>query len=263
VKLNRPGELQFVKQLAVKYRLVPLLERAIRSLGEFSWEYKYEPKVGDDAWHPSGDCTPSLTDLYYQATGAGEEWDRSGMLKTFQVGHFWHQYLQEIMVRANLADPSDIERRERRGWGPLGTLEAEVRYFPHFSDPILWKPYHWATGSADVAPFELDMGPRAVVDFKTMKSMDFKRMDPPAWAVDKWECQGNIYMDWHNCDVAIFVGINKDSPHELKEWEFRRNQPLIDAIYQKWELVSMCLDEGIVPPEEEEIQLPLEGPVTP
>jgi hypothetical protein len=256
MRLNRPGELQFVKQLAVKYRLVPLLERAIRTLGEFSWEYKYEPKVGDDAWHPSGDCTPSLTDLYYQATGAAEEWDRSNMLKTFQVGHFWHQYLQEVMVRADLADRSDIERRgtkcwAEQGWGP-GVRTAIARP----------KPYHWATGSADVAPFELDMGPRAVVDFKTMKSMDFKRMDPPAWAVDKWECQGNIYMDWHNCDVALFVGINKDSPHDLKEWEFRRNQPLIDAIYRKWELVSMCLDEGIVPPENEEIELPLEGPVT-
>jgi hypothetical protein len=257
LKLNRPGELQFVKNLAVKYKLVPLIERAIRDLGEYSWEYKYEPKVSDDAWHPSGDCTPSLTDLYYQASGAGEEWDRTGMQKTFQVGHFWHQYLQEVMVRADLVEPVCIERRGMKVWGP----EDYAQRPDPWGVPLLRRPYHWATGSADVVPWEHD-GVRAVIDFKTMKSMDFMRNDPPAWAVDKWECQANVYMDWHNCDIAIFVGINKDSPHALKEWEFHRNQPLIDAIYQKWELVSVCLDEGVVPPEGEEIELPLEGPVT-
>lgn len=255
----RKDDLQFVKNLATNYKLVPLLERAVERWGDDEWSFEYQPKQEDDAWHPSGHCTPSIYDLYMSVKHPEKD-DRSRMHKTFMVGHFWHQYLQWVMEVDELVKPENIERRGLKGWGEMGSKQDEVRYFPHLKDPILWKPYHWASGAADIAPCTIPGHGDYLIDFKTMKSMDFRRQDPPAWAVDKWECQANVYLDFFDLDKAIFVGINKDSPHDLKEWEFHKNQPLIDAIYQKWELVGMCLEEGIEPPQDEDIELPLRGP---
>jgi hypothetical protein len=47
----------------------------------------------------------------------------------------------------------------------------------------------------------------------------------------------NIYMDFFDYDRALILAINKDTPHDFKEFEFRRNQPLIDVIYDKWKFV--------------------------
>jgi hypothetical protein len=46
----------------------------------------------------------------------------------------------------------------------------------------------------------------------------------------------------------------------LKEFEFDRNQPLIDAIYSKWKLVGDCVEIGLEPPLDYEVPLPLVGP---
>ncbi len=55
-------------------KLTPHLERAIGE-GEFPWEYKFEEKEDDDAWHPSGHCIPSTAELY----------------KIAQESNGWHQ----------------------------------------------------------------------------------------------------------------------------------------------------------------------------
>lgn len=179
-------------------------------------------------------------------------------MKTFQVGHFWHQYLQEICLRADFCSWKAIERRGMKGWGP----EDNPRPDPYFEGDFMhWRPFHWVTGSGDIAPCLVPGEGKMLVDFKTMKSMDFRKQEPPIWTADKWECQVNIYMDFFGLERALIVGVLKDSPHDMKEFEFRRNQELIDAIYHKWKLVSVCLDEGIVPPEDEDIHLPLRGPV--
>ena len=62
-------------------------------------------------------------------------------------------------------------------------------------------------------------------------------------------------------EKGLIVAIQKDAPHDMKEFEFVRNQPLIDAIYHKWNIVSQCLDEGVEPPKEEVIELPVSGAV--
>jgi hypothetical protein len=74
------------------------------------------------------------------------------------------------------------------------------------------------------------------------------------------ECQLNIYMDFFDLERGMILGVQKDSPHEFREFHFDRNQPLIDALYNKWRLVAMCLDENVSPPEGEDIGLPLKGP---
>jgi hypothetical protein len=269
------------KGLGNKWKLVPHLEKTIGQ-GDFEWNFDYTPKIKDDAWHPSGDCTPSLHALYLKATGQLDEAPLTATsYKTFMNGHFWHAYLQWIVQhKLKFADHQAIERRGHKLWAePVASYSKHDLYFYRegrdVSDNLLrvWpdsddrtakvqpKPYHWATGSGDIAPCSIPVYGDYIVDFKTVNTRMFT-YGPSDDVLAKWECQGNIYMDFFDGDRILFVGIQKDYPHDMKEWEFRRNQPLIDAIYKKWMLVSECLDEGIVPPEDEEFPLPLEGPIS-
>jgi hypothetical protein len=234
------------RKLVTKTKLAVHLDRVIESAGDFEWTYKYEPKTGDNAWHPSGDCTLSPRELFDKATGAVEKDSIGGGLrKTFQVGHFWHGYLQEIVVnQLGYATPDAIERPGQKIW-------AEENGKP--------KAYHWCRGSADVAPVTIPGQGEFLVDFKTMGSFDFKRTTLPDWSAAKYECQMNIYMDFFDLERTIVLCINKDSPHEFKEFIFNKNQPLIDTIYDKWQYVSDCLDNGNIPNSAETWELPIRG----
>lgn len=251
-----------------KTKLAYVLDQQISKQGEFVWEYKYKPKLEDNAWHPSMHCTPTLAELYHYAKDAkdipvttnpddGESVQieprqlEAGLAKIFQVGHFWHQFLQEICVRAELCEPEAIECKGGRVWGEAeaGTTEFEP------------KPFHWVTGSGDIAPLEVPGHGPYLIDFKTMGSHTFRPNLPSEQTLEKWECQLNVYMDFFNLEKSMIIGINKDSPHDFKEYEFHHNQELIDALYYKWKLVAMCLDEETEPPEDEEVDLPIIGPV--
>lgn len=262
-----PKRKGFTKAFA-KTKLGYLLDKEIGK-GEFVWEYKYEPKGEDDAWHPSGHCTPSIFELYQYAAAYEvlSETPQDGsapidknapaheppLAKIFQVGHFWHQYLQEICVRASLCELKNIERRGYKGWGDL---EASLK-----PGEERWKAFHWVTGSADICPLEIPGHGPYLIDFKTMGSHQFRGNKPHELTLEKWECQLNVYMDFFNVDKALIVGINKDAPHDFKEFEFERNSDLVDRLYYKWKLVSECLDEGVAPPENEVVKLPIKGPI--
>lgn len=269
IKFNRKsGATAFVR----KYKLAPLLDKAILGGEEEPWEFKFEPKQGDDAWHPSGDCMPPAIELYHKALNHGEGDDLSRLRKTFMVGHFWHQWLQHVVVTNSWADGYDIERRGAKWWGQAEDVVddnsgQEPPWYeevivdnpddPHFGWYVKPKPFHWVTGSADVAPCTIPKHGDYVIDFKTMGAHDFKRDNPPEWTADKWECQINIYMDFFGLEKGIVLGILKDSPHEFKEFEYYRNQELIAKIHSKWEYVSQCLEDGTEP--EDDVDLPLEG----
>lgn len=266
-----PKKKGFTKAFA-KTKLGYLLDKEIGK-GEFVWEYQYEPKGEDSAWHPSGHCTPTLFELYQYAAAyevlsetpldGSAPIDKNApghepsLAKIFQVGHFWHQYLQKICIRAGLCDEQHVERRGERVWKEMGPI-----YWGGGGDGIyLPKSFHWVTGSADICPLDIPGHGEYLIDFKTMGSHQFRGNLPAELTVEKWECQLNIYMDFFDMEKALIVGINKDAPHDFKEFEFRRNQDLIDALYGKWKLVSECLDEGIAPPEDEVVELPTKGPV--
>lgn len=236
-----------------KTKLGYLLDQEI-SKGEFEWTYHHEPKQDDTAWHPSGHCIPSPYELYHIAKGDIEVFSGPKPYKVFQVGHFWHQYLQEVCVRAGFCDKENVERRGSKVWGEYNY------YWGGSGDGIsLPSPYHWVTGSADIAPCNIPGHGEYLIDYKTMSSFIFKDSLPSESNSEKWECQLNIYMDFFDLEKALIVGINKDGAHDLKEWEYTRNQPLIDALYYKWKMVSKCLDEKIPPPEDEVVHLPLNG----
>jgi hypothetical protein len=232
--------------LAKGYKLAPLLDKHIGK-GDFEWTFDYEPKRADDAWHPSGDCTPTLFQLYKSAKTRQVEEISTSLYKTFMVGHFWHQYIQTLLLNGDFCDTSAIERSGYKSWDSVN------------GEPM--KPFRWVTGSADVAPVTIPRHGDYLLDIKTMNGHDFRSNGIPAWTKDKWECQVNIYMDFFDFDKAMILGVMKDSPHDFKEFEFERNDELIDALYKKWKLVSACLDEDVAPPEDEEYDLPLVGPI--
>lgn len=252
----------FVRNLVKNHKLVGSIDKVIGD-EEFSWKAEFGPKTGDDGWHPSGHCLSQPNALYAMASAAlaGEDPKKpaASLMKSYQVGHFWHAYLQWIIVKKlNYADEAAIERRGYTGWGD----EVKARYFgTNGKGPkVTHKPFHYATGAADVAPCSIPVHGEFLVDIKTMGAHDFKQMQLPAWCAGKYEAQINIYMDWFDLERAIILCVQKDSPHAFKEFEFERNQALIDAIYGKWSLVGACLEVGEEPPEDYEVELPLVGP---
>jgi hypothetical protein len=252
----------FVRNLAKGKLLVPFLEQYAEYDKPF--EFKYKPKEDDDAWHPSGDCMPSVMDLYYKVTQPGVEVHSPGLQKAFLVGHFWHQVLQNVLVDLGFAKPFAIERKGAEFWGPsLESIIPKDWPWPQYS-----KPYHWACGSGDVAPLELPSDWVGILDIKTMRAGDFKPASTsgllPARFRDKYEAQINMYMDFFDQSHGMILAVNKDSPHDCCEFVFDRNDELIATIYEKWQYVSECLDEGHPPLEgaDEVFQLPFTGPVS-
>jgi hypothetical protein len=245
LKLNKNN---LTKNLVNNYKLVTLLDKHIDE-GDFEWNATFTPKIGDDAWHPSSDCTPSLHELYMKATEQALARPISTSLrKTFMVGHFWHAWIQTMVVRLGLCDETGIERKGKRVWAyqnPPGNGEMKPQ------------PFHWATGSGDIVPCTIPGHGEFLVDIKTQHGFAFKQNHLGDFAA-KYECQVNVYMDWFDLDRTIILCVSKETG-EMKEYIFERNQPLIDAIYTKWELVGTCIREGVVPPEDEAFVLPLAG----
>lgn len=253
-----------------KTKLGYLLDKELAK-GEFIWEYKYSPKLEDNAWHPSSHCVPSLHELYIYAkhakivapppkdgsAGIGKNFNfraiEAPLAKIFQTGHFWHQYLQEVCLRAGWCEKHQIERNGKQGWGEMWSI------YPSHTPRYL--PYHWATGSADICPLDIPGHGEYLIDFKTMGSHQFRPNTPHELTMEKWECQLNVYMEFFDMEKAIILGINKDAPHDFKEFEFHRNQDLIDSLFAKWKLVAECLDEKVAPPEDEIWELPIKGAV--
>lgn len=224
------------------------LDRACREFDQ-EWTFTYEPKMRDLGWHPSGDCLPAVTELYRKAITAltpspadvGVPSPRSSNSKAFMVGHFWHQWIQTVMVHEGWVGEENIESFRFRDWGQT------VR-----------EPFHFVRGQADIVPFSY-RGWTGLVDIKTMGSNDFKQNRVPTQWADKYLCQINIYMDLFDQEQAMILAVNKDSGHGFQEFTFVRNQPLIDAIYRKWEYVSACIEDRTDPSAEddEEYRLPL------
>lgn len=268
---------KLTKGLLKKEKLAPYLDKALRSFDE-PFTFEYTPKGSDDAWHPSGDCTPSILELYEKANAhldAAEllaEPDANvevvpanispSLRKSFIVGHYWHQLIQHLIVeKLGFATPEAIERRGSHVWTPLHYVNLYHGVIPPDSRVTLLpagQPFGWATGSGDVAPLVLPKGWEGIMDIKSMSARTFNLSTVPF--ADKYECQINIYMDFFDMERGLILGVCKDTPHEFKEFEFIRNQPLIDVIYEKWEIVSDFLALG-EPPKDIKIELPLSGPV--
>lgn len=259
---------KFTMGLMKKEKLAPYLDKALREFDE-PFPFEYQPKEPDDAWHPSGDCTPTPLELFEKAEGhlEGIEQLEAGdaevvpasispsLRKSFLVGHYWHQLLQYIILnKLEFCEPEDIERRGSRVWGSQSYLNLDEGF-------LTGDPFNWVAGAGDVVPLILPKDWEGVLDIKTMSARSFGLSTVPF--ADKYECQVNIYMDIFDQEQAMILGVCKDTPHDFKEILWERNQPLIDTIYDKWYYVSECLAMGVAPSidDAEKFSLPLSGPV--
>jgi hypothetical protein len=244
----------FRKDLSPKYKLVPKLDRAIAGFDE-EWDFHYVPKEHDLYWHPSSHCVPLASELYDLARERlnhgpkPDEETQRPLRKYGPVGHFWHQFLQHIMVRYDMCELSDVEREGFKAWTPL------VKE-PGVSAKWDARPFHACVGQADVAPWT-HKDHDYIVDFKTMASRNFQRVALPDSFAAKYICQMNIYMDLFGYDRALIVAINKDTPHDFKEFEYRLDHDLVDLIYAKWVYVAGCLEDGQRPDADDDAHFAL------
>lgn len=214
----------FIKDLAKKEILVPHINNYL-ARADFPTAFDIEirtSKEPDDAFHPSSDCHPCECELYAKFSGLAEKQELTATShKNFFVGHFWHGLLQDVLCnRLEFCQPDDVEKELR------------------------WQDYKWwARGFADIAKCDVPGKGSYLVDFKTMNSYSFQK--PSLDLLAKWQLQVACYMAWDNrVESAIIVGIQKDTPHEFKEFVFHRDDSLLEPIYDKWTKVKEALDQG-------------------
>lgn len=211
----------FIKDLAKKEILVPYINNYL-ARADFPEKFDIEIRTGkepDDAFHPSSDCYPCECDLYAKRTGKAEPQELTATShKNFFVGHFWHGILQNIICdQLGFCDSNDVEKELR------------------FLDPN-W----WARGFADIAKCDIPGKGSYLIDFKTMNSFSYQKPNDDLLA--KWYLQVSCYMAWDNrVDSAIIIGIQKDTPHEFKEFVFHRNDEILEPIYDKWSRVMLAV----------------------
>lgn len=210
----------FIRDLAKKEILVPHINNYLAradfpSKFDISIKTKKEP---DDAFHPSSDCYPCDCELYKKFVGEEDKGLNATSYKNFFVGHFWHEILQDIICkRLEFCESSDIEK--------------ELTH--HNQD---W----WGRGFADIAKCDIPGQGSYLIDFKTMNSYSFQK--PAETLLDKWKMQVACYMAWDDrVESAIIIGIQKDTPHEFREFVFRRDDELLNPIYDKWSRVSLAV----------------------
>ena len=72
----------------------------------------------------------------------------------------------------------------------------------------------------------------------------FSYQKPNENLLAKWRLQVACYMAWDNrVESAIIIGIQKDTPHEFKEFVFQRDDSILEPIYEKWTRVSEAIQK--------------------
>lgn len=247
----------FIKQLSQKRILVPHINRYLE-LGKFpeSWKLEITPNRGPDSFfpsfHPSGDCTPCVKQLYAKLKGfLPDDKLAASSQKNFAVGNFWHIWLQTIIVEGlGFCGWDEVEKGLNITW-PRPKVEGEFDLEKGFKPPRL--PHEqrlwWGTGTADIAHCDIPGVGKFLIDFKTMNSRYFAKDESElTFLTDKWKAQVSCYMDWlGDIDRAIVVGIQKDSPHEFREFLFDKDDTLVYNIYNKWTEVAQSVKENVAP----------------
>lgn len=211
----------FIKDLAKKEILVPYINNYL-ARADFPKQFDIAiaaHKEPDDAFHPSSDCYPCECELYAKFSGQAEKQELTATShKNFFVGHFWHGLLQDILCeRLEFCNKDDVEK--------------ELRFQDH-----KW----WARGFADIAKCDIPGKGSYLIDFKTMNSYSFQK--PAESLLAKWQLQVACYMAWDNrVDSAIIIGIQKDTPHDFKEFVFNRDDAILEPVYEKWNIVAEAL----------------------
>jgi hypothetical protein len=225
----------FLKDLAQKKILVPHINRYLEK-GEFPDEWRlsiFPAKPADPftpTFHPSGDCLLCERQLYKKFTEPRREKENYTSQKNFAVGNFWHAWLQHILVDGlHFSEWKQVERHCEHD----GYQESD----------LLWK----GSGSADII-CEIPGHGTYLVDFKTMNERHFKADENViGYLLKKWTYQVNCYMQWLDLDKCVIIGIQKDTPHDFREFVIERDDSLLLPVYDRWTTTALHIRDEVMP----------------
>lgn len=212
--------------------LVPLIESYQRS-AKFpeTWTIEIRNSKPDDGhFHPSSDAFTSPHDLWLAKQGRLARSPISPALRrTFDCGHMWHGYLQNILIEMGLVKPENVEKYIVK---PVTTHRGEFI----------------GAGTGDLIDVQIPGYGSWLVDIKTMNKPEFEQ-GANEYTMVKWRAQVSCYMDWFGADKAMILAICKDSPHDMREYQIIKDQSMLDEIYDRWSFVAECLRTNTDPDE--------------
>ncbi len=186
-------------------------------------------KERDPYYHPSGDCFLSPTDLWKKRQGLlMSKPVNAALQRTFDCGHMWHGYIQNILIDMGFVLPENVEKQLTHT--VLSTPEFEVI----------------GRGTADLVDVAIPGHGDWLVDIKTMNKVEFER-GADQFTLLKWKAQVSCYMDWLGVEKAFILAISKDSPHAMREYQIVKDEKLLSEIYERWAYTEFCLAKGIEP----------------
>lgn len=151
----------------------------------------------------------------------------ASLQRTFDCGSMWHDYMEQIVVEMGFTKPEDVERYA------IQKIETD-------------HGIAYGSGKGDLVNVEIPGHGSWLVDLKTMKKSDFES-EPPKYLWDKYVAQVNLYGNWFGQKKLMILGIEKDSPHRLREWVIPYDPELVRGIYDRWTYTMSCLELGTEP----------------
>jgi hypothetical protein len=204
--------------------LAPLID-SYQARGKFpdKWEIEIRnTREPDSHFHPSGDCYTDPRHLYLEKTGQIKPQRISSALRrTFDVGHMWHGYIQAMLVDMGLVAPDNVEKTLKH---KLCTIDGTD---------------YWCKGTADLVDVHIPGHGYWLVDIKTMNSTNFA--NPPEDTMKKYRAQVNMYGDWTGSDKMLILAVNKDSPHDFREFIVPKDEDVLVDVYTRWTYVAECI----------------------
>jgi hypothetical protein len=204
--------------------LAPLIDQYLaRAKFPPTWELVIENfREPDPHFHPSSDCYTDPYTLYLDKTDQLKSRPISASLrKTFDVGHMWHRYIQNILIDMRLVAPENVER-------PL--------------NPKLWTiggRDFYGRGTADLVDVDIPGHGQWLVDIKTMRKSDFE--SPDETTMKKYRAQVNVYGEWLGVKRMLILAVCKDSPHDFREFIVQRDESVLDDVYGRWREASTLI----------------------
>ncbi|HEY6021181.1 MAG TPA: hypothetical protein VIY48_15130 [Candidatus Paceibacterota bacterium] len=210
------------RDLADGHVVIPALERALFSN---EWPDSYNIKVdlgrhtppppGEIGWfYPSSHCLMDKRRLYYEIHPEHrlvlpEEKFPLSSIMSMTMGIAYHAIVQtQLQMAGRIVSEEDIEVRfrneERRCRGRLDFL------------------------------FTRSDGTKIPVELKTQNSRAFVRYQD---MLPYWECQLQVTMDGLGYEEGIIFVVEMGQPWQMKEFRVRRDEELLNTIYEKWATV--------------------------
>jgi hypothetical protein len=240
----------FLKTLKTQGILVPHIENYFAA-GKFRKSIMLEinpDKEHDTAFHPSSDALACAIEIYASKLGLVPKSKHTAETqKTFQIGHMFHAWIQDIVCHSlGFVEEEGIEREFRAMLdGTILDCNEDWR-----EDSRLVNG-NWMRGHVDLVPVEIP-GQAApwLVDIKTAHDYAFQSVGLNTGLWLKYEAQVQLYMDWTQTEQTIVLYAEKDKPgsHAFKERIVKYDPGVAESIYEKWETVRDALADG-TPPE--------------